>query len=41
MHAERKDPEGWWAAFVRRAGDVGAKIPAPLSLGGEKAKEKN
>jgi hypothetical protein len=41
LHAERKDPDGWWAAFIRRAGDVGAKVPAPLSLDGEEAKEKD
>jgi hypothetical protein len=34
LHAERKDPDGWWASFVRRANYVGAQIPAPLSSEG-------
>ncbi|HTU25058.1 MAG TPA: hypothetical protein VMF30_06660 [Pirellulales bacterium] len=28
LHAEGKAPDAWWAAFVRRAGEVGAELPA-------------
>lgn len=32
INAEGATPDGWWAAFVRRANEIGAPIPAPLDL---------
>lgn len=32
IHLEGKTPDGWWAAFVSRATQISAVIPAPLEL---------
>lgn len=31
LNKEKKTPARWWSAFTRRASEIGAKIPAPLS----------
>jgi hypothetical protein len=34
LNAEGRGPEKWWTAFVRRANEIGATIPAPIELRG-------
>jgi hypothetical protein len=34
LNAAGKVPEEWWTAFVRRANEIGATIPAPINVGG-------
>jgi hypothetical protein len=36
LHAAKKVSEEWWTAFVRRASDIGAKIPKNPALPGKK-----
>lgn len=35
LHGENKVCEEWWTSFVRRANDVGAKIPKKPTLPGQ------
>lgn len=32
INEEGRTPDGWWAAFVHRASEIGAPIPEPLDL---------
>jgi hypothetical protein len=32
LKQDRKAPEEWWTAFMRRATDIGAKIPPPIDF---------
>lgn len=38
LRAEGRVPSEWWTAFVRRAGDIGAKIPKKSNLPGSKSR---
>jgi hypothetical protein len=32
LHKVGKTPDGWWVSFMRRAKDIGAKLPEPIDF---------
>jgi len=39
LHAQGRVPEAWWASFVKRAGEIKARIPKNPRLPGDKPTE--